>query len=235
MPSSKLAAAVQSIDWNANVAQFVGETVKVEAIASAHYRLAVWAKQIEDAEGENPAICFVREMQVAAQNSAAALAVALYKPAASSMRAMLETALYYTYFRVHPAELVTLVRDSKYYVDKQELLDYHKQHTPRFTERQGKVDLVGRLNTWYSSASAVIHGQLPGTWVTHTALKDLKFHTQTLEAAVDMLRTGEELVHHLFLITLADALWDKFAAPAKKVLIKGLAGEFKSLLGLDAA
>lgn len=235
MHSAKLLEAVGSVDWNANVALFSKLDNDVSQISAANYRLAVWSKELETLDVTVPAICFVREMQIAGQNTAAALSLALYKLAAGSMRTVLETALYYTYFRTHTSELATLSRDDKYFITKQDVLDYHKTHTSRFTELQMKVNLVGRLNTWYSKVSAVVHGQIPGAWIKHSALKDIACDEALLNEATKTFVEGEEVVHLLLLITVGRENWDSFSKHAKTVLLKGLTGEVKTLIGLDSA
>ena len=173
MSLEKLSAALNAVDWNKNVTNVLADTVSATTIAERNLRIAVWARQFEIADKGNPALCFVREMQIAGQHVAALIALALYKPAASSMRAMFETALYYSYFRTHPSELATLVRDVGFYVEKRTLLEYHKIHTPRFPELQHKLGLVSRLDHWYSQVSAVIHGQIPGAWVEHKTVAEI--------------------------------------------------------------
>lgn len=235
MASAKLIAAVTSVDWNANVARFTEDEKAVEGIASANLRLAIWSKQLEEIDHKNPAICFIREMQIAGQNTAAALSLGLYKLAASSMRSAVETALYYSYFRSHPNELATLVRDEKYYIDKQVVVEFHKLHTDRFTEFQGRVDLIGRLNSWYSKTSAVIHGQIPGTWIKHTSLKDIAFNEKILTEAVMTFQEGVEIIHFWLLLTVGRDNWYAFNSSTKQQLIKGMHGDLKTLFGLDSA
>lgn len=235
MSSDKLIDAVLSVDWNKNVEFFTDHGDSVTLIANSNFRLAVWSKQLEQLDSSNPAICFVREMQIAAQNSSASMSLALYKLAAGSMRAMVETALYYSYFRSHPAELTTLIRDTKFYIEKQQVMDFHKFHTERFSELQAKVDLIGRLNSWYSKASAIIHGQIPGKWIDNTALKDIKFNEAILSEAASFFAQGEEIVHLLLLITVGRENWASFSTPAKKILLKGIPGDVKTLFGLDSA
>src|SRR5262249_21019388 len=149
-------------------------------------------------ETGNPALAFVREMQAAGHHVAALTALALYKPAAAAMRSMLETALYYTYFRAHPSELATLVRDPRFSVDKTDVIEFHNQHTPEFVTHQQKLGLVARLEQWYGAISAITHGQIPGTWVDHRSLSDVKLIQATLKIVVSRFSEGEEVVHRLF-------------------------------------
>lgn len=235
MPGKKLADALQSVDWNANVKDFLKDQAAVATVASAGLRVAIWALQFEKVDKGNPALSFVREMQVACQHVAALLALGLYKSAASSMRSAFETALYYTYFRSHPSELSTLTRNPAYFASKQDLLAYHKDHTKDFSQNQTQLGLLSKIDRWYSSVSAIIHGQVPGKWIEHSALAEIKFSKTTLSLAVKAFTEGEEVIHHLFLCTVGRELWDGFSPEAKGSLISGLKGDAKTVLGLDKA
>lgn len=235
MPAAALATAIKSANWSQNVDSFLAEPTALDMVSKANLRLATWARQFEVIEKGNPALCFVREMQVAGHHVAALLALALYQPAAGAMRTIAETALYYSYFRTHPSELATLARDPDFYLGKTELIDYHKQHTPDFYDLQSKLGLVSGLTKWYSTVSAVVHGQLPGTWITHKSLSEIKFDKPTVGAAVKAFAEGEELVHRFFLCTIGRELWASVSTSAKQILLKGLAGELKTRIGLDSA
>lgn len=70
MTREKLETAISSVDWNANISEFVKETSLTETIANCNLRLAVWSKQFEETDKENPALSFVREMQIAGHHTA---------------------------------------------------------------------------------------------------------------------------------------------------------------------
>jgi hypothetical protein len=235
MPAAKLATALAAVDWAKNVKDFLGDQSATDGIAKANMRIAVWSRQFENADKGNPALCFVREMQVAGTHVAALVGLALYKPAAASMRAMLETGLYYTYFRTHPSELASLVRNNDYFVDKRELLEYHKRHTAEFIALQAKLGLVSRLDKWYNDVSAVVHGQIPGTWIEHHALAKTSNIAATQKIVVEKFLDGTEILHRLFLCTAGKTLWDAFSTEAKRELLRGLPGDAKTELGLDIA
>ncbi|TWA91351.1 hypothetical protein [Bradyrhizobium stylosanthis] len=235
MPAAKLAAALAAVNWAQNVQNFLGDQVAAEGIAKANMRVAVWSRQFENSDKGNPALCFVREMQVAGTHVAALVALALYKPAAASMRAMLETGLYYTYFRTHPSELASLVRNADYFIDKRELLDYHKRHTAEFTALQAKLGLLSRLDKWYSEISAVVHGQVPGAWVEQHTLAKTSNIVATQKLVVEKFIDGTDILHRLFLCTAGKALWDTFSTEAKRELLRGLPGDAKAELALDIA
>ncbi|WP_024576157.1 MULTISPECIES: hypothetical protein [unclassified Afipia] len=235
MPLSKLSAALTAVDWNKNVAAFLSDGAAAKSIAEKNLRIAIWAKQLESSDKGNPALCFIREMQMAGQHVAALVSLALYKPAAASMRTMFETALYYTYFRSHPSELVTLVRSSEYFVDKRELLEYHKRHTPDYPKLQKALGLNSRIEAWYSAVSSVVHGQIPGTWLEHKSLSEIAPIKTTQQLVLMKFREGEEIVHRLLLCTAGKQMWDTFSPPAKQKLLHGLSGKLRTTLALDLA
>jgi hypothetical protein len=235
MSGEKLADAIGAVDWNKNVSAFLDDVDAGAACLSANLRIAVWARQFENLDKGNPALSYVREMQLAGQYVVALMGLALYRPAAASMRSMLEAALYYTYFRSHPAELTTLVRDSSYFVDKRDVLDFHKKHTPNFTKLQEKFGLVSKLENWYGSISAVIHGQMPGAWVTHSAISEIEHVGEMQKLALENFIKVEDVIYRLFLCTVGLQLWDNFSTASKKFLLKNLSGELKTFAGLDAA
>jgi hypothetical protein len=229
-----LPAVLKAVDWVANIDAAFEDTNILAKLERALFRIAVWSKQLETADRGNSALCFIREMQVAGQQAAALLGLCLYKASAASARTLLETCLYYTYFRTHPEELATLVRVDKYFVTKSELLDYHRNHTRKFMEYQALFGLIGNLERWYSNVSAVVHGQIPGAWSAHSALQDIGFHLEIHTLAAETFISGEELAHQLLLCTAGKQLWTSFSPDAKTVLVKGLPGDKRASLGLDA-
>lgn len=234
--SKHLVLALESVDWGKNVTAFCSETSTVERFEAAGTRLAIWSKQFENTEGsENPAICFVREMQSASHFAVTASALSCYKLAASGMRTVVETALYYSYFRSHHSELATLLRDDKWYVSKKEILEYHATHTVDFNELQKKLPFTGILNPWYSKISAIVHGQIPGMWHSQSGISDIKPNKHLLEAVVAELEMCVKIVDRLFFLTAGRELWPSFSPSAKAALLYGISGDVKAVLGLDSA
>src|SRR5688572_17504673 len=131
-----LGAALKAVDWASNVDALCLDADLANRVEACNMRLAAWARQIETIEKGNPALAFVREMQHGGHNVAACVALGLYKPAASSMRSLVECALYYSFFRHHPAELSSLLVDDRYYVTKRDILDFCKIHVRNFKARQ---------------------------------------------------------------------------------------------------
>ncbi len=236
MAYDKLKQALFSVDWNANVKAFLDDDISLaQKMAECNLRLAIWSKQFEEIDAGNLALPFIREMQLAGSDAVTLTSLSLYKPASAAMRTMLESSLYYTYFRTHPAELATLVRNSEFYVEKSELLDYHKIHTPNFSERQKVFGLVDKLNKWYKRISSLAHGQMPGDWRTHTSLANIQHIKKTLLIVIETFVEAVEIVHNLFICTVGGELWNDFSSEAKRYLIKGISGENKTILGLDTA
>lgn len=235
MTKSSLPTVIAGVSWTTNIHAAFSDKLMLAKLEAALLRIAVWSKQLEVCNEGNPALCFVREMQVAAQQSAALLGLCIYKASAASARTILETCLYYTYFRTHPQELTSLIRVKKFFVTKSEILDYHRQHTASFMNFQEVFGLLGNLETWYSSVSAVVHGQIPGAWNAHTSLSDICFCAETHALALNTILSGEELVHQILLCTAGQDFWPGFAPDAKRFLLKGLAGDRRAALCLDLA
>jgi uncharacterized membrane protein YpjA len=231
-----LSRAVQAVKWPEHVAAFCEDAPLVERFEAAGLRIAIWSKQFENIEGKaNPAICFVREMQTAGHLAVTATALACYKLAASGLRTVVETALYYSYFRSHPTELATLLRDDKWYISKQEVIDYHMTHTPGFGDLQKKFPLAAIVNPWYSRMSAIIHGQIPGAWHSQSSISQIAPNQQLMAEVAKELEDCVQIVDRLFFTTVGRELWEYFSPSAKKNLLHGLAGDFKTALALDSA
>ena len=235
MTAKHLNQALSSVDWNSNVQEFLSQDGLVEELAECSRRLAIWALQFERIDRQNPALAFIREMQVSGHYVASLTGLALYKPAAAAMRTILETALYYTYFRSHLSELRTLSRDSSFFMLKSEIVEYHKAHTPDFVDLQNRFNLVVDLNDWYGRTSSIVHGQIPGTWVEHTSMDQIGHVEGGLPKVVDTFKEGESIVHRFFLCTAGRELWDGFTSTSKTYLLKGIPGPTKAALGLDRA
>lgn len=233
--TSKIASALRAVDWNKNVDKFCDDLAMSARVEACNMRIAVWARQIELIEAENPAIAFVREMQRGGHNVACTVSLALYKPAASAMRSLLECALYYAYFRTHPAELSTLVRDSKYYVSKKEIVGFFSKHVANYAARQSSLSYSERLEAWYSRTSAIVHGQIPGEWNNGIEVKAIGHDGKILSEVVAHFEESVMLMQDTFLCVMGKDLWRYFESDAKEFIVKGMAGSSKSSLGLDVA
>lgn len=232
--SQTLPTVLAGVPWQANISAAYADPDSLAHIEESLLRMAHLSLQLESNDGANAAISFIRECNLSALNSAALIGLGLYKPAASATRAMVESALYYTYFRDHATELATLVRNSNYFISKSEIIEYHKIHTPNFTEKQSALGLISRLNEWYYRISAIIHGQIPGSWASYTELSGITFSEQVHADATRMFLEGELIVRDLHLCTTAQSLWHTFASPSKALILKGIQGHVKATLELDA-
>ncbi|MDN2704481.1 hypothetical protein O0881_21095 [Janthinobacterium sp. SUN100] len=228
-----LEKAMRSVNWNENVEFFLQDQELMLAIDHSCQRIAIWAKQLENIDSKNPAISFVRAMQICSQHAVTTMGLAIYKASAASIRGIVENALYYTYFRTHHVELASLLRDANYYISKGEILSFHKLHTPYFSKTQEKLGLLSRIENWYSAISAIVHGQVPGIWTDQKGIGDTKTNIDTLRMAVKEFCEGERIVHELFLLTVGKESWDDFSHTAKKALLAGIPGEQKEILKLD--
>lgn len=232
---AKLTSAVSSVDWPKNITTFASDAPRAERIGLINYRMALWSIELETADKGNLALSFIREAQVAGHYVACLISLALYKPAAASMRAIVDCVLHYSYFRSHPAELATLARRPDYFVDKKTIIDYHRNHTRDFIDKQHTLGVISRLDFWYSEISAIIHGQVPGKWVTHLSLKDIEFDGDVCELGILRFEETGDIVNRFLLSTVAEAFWFRFTKDGKQEFLKGLTPKQKKALGLTLA
>lgn len=228
----RLMSTLLGVDWKKNIKETADDSEMPRRMAEGLRRVAVWSKQLENADKGNVALTFVRALQVEAQFCTALIPLALYRPAAASMRAMVESTLYYTYFRSHPVELATLARAPGFFLDKSEILSFHRTHTPNFNEKQETLGLLARLTPWYGKVSSIVHGQIPGAWVSHSSLSKVAFSAETSADAVATFEEGEDLVHRFLLSTVGLGVWYGFSSSSKVALLKGLKPATKTILGL---
>jgi hypothetical protein len=235
MTVEALKGALKGVDWEVSIDAFLGQADSISALDDACTRIAVWSGQFESADKGNPALAYVRSIQASAHEVVAACALSLYGAAAASIRNVVEGGLYYTYFRHHLAELTTITRDASYFVSRADVVSFHKVHTVNFKGLQELFGFLSKLEVWYGQISATVHGQLPGVWIAHSGLDEIKPSTKILKLVVGEFCRGEELLHELFLLTAGRQMWDRFSTPAKKALLKGLDGKIRTALGLDKA
>ncbi len=236
MPLGKqLISAVSAVNWLNNIHEFSSESSFADIAAEVNYQIALWSKQLENADKGNLALSFIREAQAQAHYSSTLISLGLYKPAAGSMRTIVECALYYTYYRSHPAELRTLVRDPDYHIGKRNIIDYHKRHTINFESKQEAVGLLANLNEWYSDISGIVHGQAPGEWVTHLSLENINFDKEVCKLVLKKYKQGGLIFSLLLLCTVDTSLWYSFESKVKTQLLKGFNATQKEKLGLTKA
>jgi hypothetical protein len=122
-----------------------------------------------------------------------------------------------------------------YYLEKKEVLDFHKEHTLEFAELQQKLGVIARMEKWYGRVSSLVHGHVPGAWIEHTSVAEIKPIKATQDLAIETFVEGVDIIHRFFLCTAGRQLWDSFSTDAKKKLLSGLHGDEKKALKLDSA
>ena len=84
MTIDTLEKELKKVDWDRNRDNFLQDKNNVTRLTAANLRLAIWARQLEAADRENPALCFIREMQASGHHVAIVTSLGLYKVAAAS-------------------------------------------------------------------------------------------------------------------------------------------------------
>jgi len=232
---SALEKALRAIDYSKLTDEFLAHPLAKEIVTGCAQKISLWSNALRDADPSCLANPFLAEMQRACHDIAALFALALYVPSAAAMRSMAETCLYYTYYRTHSVELVTLASGSDHYISKKEMLEFHKIHTPTYRSHAHAIGIPSKFNDWYSELSSIVHGQLPGKWGKRLSLADTKHSVNTLDDALKKLQDGVEAIHLLLCLTAGNDLWSRFHPKVKTALLKGMKAEHRGLLGLDGA
>jgi hypothetical protein len=216
--ANDLRTILSNIDWNSNAREFTRQRRRPEAFEKGSKLIAAWNYELSFYDRANRANSFLQEMKASLFCVPACTALGLIKPAAASLRAGIESALYYTFFRNHPAELETLHRSEKFYLSKNEIIEYHAVHSADFSFRQDALALLSDLNQWYSYLSAIIHGQIPGVWTSHS-LPDISFEGEGSAAVLKQYKMGISIVNRLFLSTLERDVWEGLSSFGRQLFL----------------
>lgn len=228
---TSLANVLRAVDWNTNVSDFLKSSNNRSRLTQGCRHIAVFAHELSFQDMHNKSLPFLQEMKASTTYVPACLALGLVKPAASAMRAAVENALYFSYFRAHDVELETLLRDPKYYLSKKRILDFHLQHTPDFSQRSAKVGFSDRLDNWYSKISAIVHGQIPGVW-SSTSIGDTVYNADSTEQAILTFEDAVRIIRYLFLLTTPIDVWEAISPSARQIFLKTVPKAHKEDLAL---
>ena len=226
-----LSDVLKSVDWNDNVAKFTVGTARVRKLTACCEKISLFTHELSFQDFDNPALPFLQEMKAASFQVPACLALGLVKPAAGLMRAAVENALYFSYFRVHAAELMTLRLDDTYYVTKRALVEYHKKHTQYFSVRADKLGLLNGLDNWYATISAIVHGQIPGVWSSKSLAQTASLGQKANEP-IKLFERAARLIQLVFLTTIPLEEWESISPIGRKKLLSGLSAAERATLGL---
>jgi hypothetical protein len=224
-----LATILNGIAWEDSVGQFTANLSAMNSLERGCRLVSTWTQELAFQFNGNAALPFLQEMKASMFLVPACFAVGLYKPAASSMRAAVENALYFSYFCDHEVELRTLVRDKGFYLSKKKVIDYHLLHTPGFRAKQDAIGLASELESWYSEISAIIHGQIPGVWSSN-ALSEIFHAEKSLQAAVREFTRAVQIINYSFLITISEETWEGMSSIGRQSLLHGMSATRKAVL-----
>jgi hypothetical protein len=229
--SGNLKKALSAVDWNNNISEFCKSDKRVSRLTSCCYKISLFTHEVSFQDYDNPAVPFLQEMKASAFQAPACLALGLVKPAAGLMRASVESALYYSFFRNHPQELKTLLSKPVYYLTRKKIVDYHLLHTERFGKLDQSFNFVRKLDGWYGEISALVHGQIPGVW-TSKSLANTTPILKDAESPIKLFERAAEIIQLLFLMTISPADWEGISPLSRAKLLGGLTQPQLEALGL---
>lgn len=216
---NKFFETLQNIDWNSsrdvffqkkdNQLSFLEENLNV---------LAHWAKSLETIYQNNPALPFIREAQVSAQDFISVYSLSLYKNAAASMRTVFESILYFSYFKDHSVELQSVARD-KFHLSRSQIISYHEKHTENFASIYKRTSLDCILDNMYSDVSNIVHSSQPGIWHQRAVLGQKTYDSRIANETAKLFIQTIKVINLLLLCTLRYDEWLTVPNKSRKIFL----------------
>lgn len=226
-----LKKTLSMVDWNQNVVAFCNSDSRTSRLTNCCFRVSLFTHEISFHDYDNPALPFLQEMKASAFQVPACLALGLAKPAAGLMRASVESALYYSYFRHHPQELRTLLTKHDYYLTKKKIVDHHFLHVPNFGKLDRSLNFTSKIEKWYGEISALVHGQIPGVWTSKSLGRTAPLRDEA-KAPIKLFERASEIIQLLFLMTISLEEWEGINPLSRAKLLSGLTTSQLIALGL---
>jgi hypothetical protein len=229
---NKLCDEISKVDWTqSNIEAFKSEDVFNE-LELGLTRIAQWAKQLETIYIDNKALSFIKEAQVSAQDLCCLVSLGFYKCSASSIRTILESVLYFSYFKDHPVELDSLLEVDGYYITKEDVISYNLQHTKHFKSRFDKLALRSDLNKIYSEISAIVHGQIPGKLHCSITIADKKYDYEYANYITNKFTETINFINIYLIFILSEQQWNDLDIQLKERFMKPISRPLRKQLNL---
>lgn len=215
------------IDWTAITTNSLKENSGFSDIQASCKVMTTWLNELCELYEGNYALSFLKEAYVSINDYSTSMSIALYKLSAASMRTILESILYYSYFKDHPKELHTLINDSSYYLTRSDILEYHYKHTNNFKVGSRELNLISSMDNFYSEVSAIIHGQIPGVWQPNVKLDNRSHCKKTFNASVEHFKSLASIINHFLILHLTEEEWQSINIRSRELFLKGLKPQAK--------
>lgn len=195
--------------------------------------LAHWAKSLETIYQNNPALPFVREAQVSAQDFISVYTLNLYKNSAASMRTVFESILYFSYFKDHSVELKSVTRD-KFHLSRSQIVNYHDKHTEYFSSIYKTTSLDTILDNMYSDVSNIVHSSQPGIWHQRAVLGEKKYSSAIAKETAKLFVQTIKVINLLLLCTLTYDEWLTIPTKSRKLFLSKVSDSQINLINKQA-
>ncbi|HYJ04670.1 MAG TPA: hypothetical protein VEX43_06025 [Chthoniobacterales bacterium] len=155
--------------------------------------------RMRDVEGE--ALELLTGAEASIREAAGCVAIGLGRAAITAIRTQLDLLIGYTYFREHPAEWRRVCDTGEGFKLKAELLRYHADYTPGFTQRRALLlqQNAPSLDDVYATLSAHVHGQSKYSVPEAKELKDLVWSERRLREITELQHRSAQAASFFFL------------------------------------
>ena len=148
---------------------------------------------------------------------AGAVSMGLVRPAIFSMRAQIDLALAWLFYKDHPVEWKAVVATGEGFLLKGEVLEHLSKYRERFDTRMKLLEKSKQreISDPYRLLSAHIHGQSTLVIPKFKRLKDLIYPDKRCEEAVRLQREVAEYISDIFIAYFGDK-WASLPAEVVK-------------------
>ena len=225
---------LKNIDWNSSRDDFLAQKDNQLSNLEEYLQiLAQWAKSLETIYQYNPALPFLREAQVSAQDFISVYSLSLYKNSAASMRTIFESVLYFSYFKDHSVELQSVSRD-KFHLSRSQIISYHEKHTENFASIYKKTSLDSILDNMYSDVSNIVHSSQPGIWHQRAILGEKSYNSHIASETAKLFIKTIKVINLLLLCTLSYDEWLTVPNKSRKNFLNLLTSKQVELINKQA-
>jgi hypothetical protein len=212
-------SVLKNINWNHKRDAFFTDHDGLLILENHHQILAHWSRALETIYSDSPALPFIREAQVSAQDFICVCSLGLYKNSASSIRTIFESTLYFSYFKDHLVELASVTRN-KFHLSRSKIINYHIEHTPNFGNLYSSSNLEQTLDKMYSEVSNIVHSSQPGIWHQSEILGKKEYNKAIAKEAILLFKKTINVINLLLLCTLTYEEWITINPVSRKLFLK---------------
>lgn len=189
-------------------------------LENAFLKTICWCKGLCELYPRNPARLHLVSAWGEVINILALVPLCFYRQSYNSMRLLIEEILAWSFFESHPIEFKTSIKSSDYWVGREEIFKFHKQHTWQNYRNIEKMGIWANINRLYSQLSRYMHAQTFTGDAMVNSFESFKYDAQKVK---DLIKLAAELDNSLskYLGSMYQDAFSQFPPDYQKTIISG--------------